>query len=68
MSLWLVIPSSFLGVANVDFQRDYAPGSLDAKLLKEACEKLRSQCPEIPVIVGGKEVRATMLALLANVS
>lgn len=37
--------------------RDYAPGSDDAKQLKAACEKLRSSCPEIPCIVGGKEIR-----------
>lgn len=38
------------------FQRDYAPGSEDAKQLKAACDKLRNECPEIPCIVGGKEV------------
>jgi 1-pyrroline-5-carboxylate dehydrogenase len=37
--------------------RDYAPGSNDAKLLKEACERLRKECPEIPCIVGGKEIK-----------
>jgi len=37
--------------------RDYAPGSTDAKLLKEACEKWRKTCLEIPCIIGGKEVK-----------
>lgn len=37
--------------------RDYAPGSQDAILLKKACEKLRSECPEIPCVVGGKEIK-----------
>jgi len=37
--------------------RDYAPGSTDAVLLKKACEKLRSECPDIPCIVGGKEIK-----------
>jgi len=37
--------------------RDYLPGSEDAKHLKAACEKLKSECPEIPCIIGGKEVR-----------
>jgi len=37
--------------------RDYAPGSPDAIKLKAACDKLRKECPEIPVIVGGKEIK-----------
>jgi len=37
--------------------RDYAPNSEDAKLMKMACEQLRSECPEIPCIIGGKEIR-----------
>eukprot|EP01087_Luapelamoeba_hula_P005995 TRINITY_DN1610_c0_g1_i1.p1 TRINITY_DN1610_c0_g1~~TRINITY_DN1610_c0_g1_i1.p1 ORF type:complete len:613 (-),score=90.68 TRINITY_DN1610_c0_g1_i1:50-1858(-) len=38
--------------------KDYAPGSKDAKLLQEACGKLRAQpVPEIPCVVGGKEIR-----------
>eukprot|EP00027_Filamoeba_sp_ATCC50430_P017652 CAMPEP_0168566980 /NCGR_PEP_ID=MMETSP0413-20121227/14733_1 /TAXON_ID=136452 /ORGANISM="Filamoeba nolandi, Strain NC-AS-23-1" /LENGTH=544 /DNA_ID=CAMNT_0008599085 /DNA_START=53 /DNA_END=1687 /DNA_ORIENTATION=+ len=37
--------------------RDYPPGSEDAKKLKEACEKLKAECPDIPCIIGGKEVR-----------
>lgn len=37
--------------------RDYTPGSQDAKLLKEACDRLRKECPDIPCVVGGKEIR-----------
>lgn len=37
--------------------RDYAPGSDDAIKLKAACDKLRAECPDIPCIIGGKEVR-----------
>jgi len=37
--------------------KDYAPGSEDAKLLKAACDKLRKECPDIPCVVGGKEIR-----------
>jgi len=37
--------------------RDYAHGSKDAILLKEACERLRKECPDIPCVVGGKEYR-----------
>lgn len=37
--------------------RNYAPGSQDATLLKAACERMRKDCPDIPCVVGGKEVR-----------
>jgi len=37
--------------------KDYAPGSAERKLLKEACAKLRSETPDIPCVVGGKEYR-----------
>jgi 1-pyrroline-5-carboxylate dehydrogenase len=37
--------------------KDYAPGSAERKLLREACAKLRSECPDIPCVVGGKEYR-----------
>ncbi len=37
-------------------QRHYTHGSEDAKKLKEACEKMRKECPDIPCVVGGKEV------------
>lgn len=37
--------------------KDYAPGSPEAVLLKQACEKLRKECPDVPCVVGGKEYR-----------
>jgi len=37
--------------------RDYKPGSEDAAKLKAACAKLRSECPDIPCVINGKEVR-----------
>eukprot|EP01119_Soliformovum_irregulare_P007016 TRINITY_DN19422_c0_g1_i1.p1 TRINITY_DN19422_c0_g1~~TRINITY_DN19422_c0_g1_i1.p1 ORF type:complete len:546 (+),score=181.28 TRINITY_DN19422_c0_g1_i1:90-1727(+) len=37
--------------------RDYVKGSEDAIKLKEACDQLRAECPEIPCIIGGKEVK-----------
>jgi 1-pyrroline-5-carboxylate dehydrogenase len=37
--------------------RDYVHGSDDAKKLKEACDKMRKECPDIPCVVGGKEYR-----------
>jgi 1-pyrroline-5-carboxylate dehydrogenase len=37
--------------------RDYKAGSDDALKLKQACEKLRKECPEIPCVVGGNEVK-----------
>jgi len=37
--------------------RDYAPGSEDAKQLYAACSKMRKECPDIPCVVGGKEIR-----------
>eukprot|EP01116_Phalansterium_solitarium_P015724 TRINITY_DN34_c0_g1_i1.p1 TRINITY_DN34_c0_g1~~TRINITY_DN34_c0_g1_i1.p1 ORF type:complete len:586 (-),score=221.26 TRINITY_DN34_c0_g1_i1:1808-3526(-) len=40
-----------------EVMRHYVPGSQDAALLKAACERLRSECPDIPCVVGGKEVR-----------
>lgn len=36
---------------------DYAPGTPERKALKEALKKLRSQQKDIPMIIGGKEVR-----------
>ena len=36
--------------------RDYAPGSEDRKLLKEAISEISSNVVEIPLIIGGKEV------------
>ncbi|HET8574435.1 MAG TPA: L-glutamate gamma-semialdehyde dehydrogenase [Edaphocola sp.] len=37
--------------------RSYAPGSEDAKKLKAALEELRAQDLDIPMYIGGKEVR-----------
>ena len=37
--------------------RDYAPGSEERALLKEAVEKTCSQFTEVPLIIDGKEVR-----------
>eukprot|EP01114_Cavostelium_apophysatum_P021306 TRINITY_DN739_c0_g1_i2.p2 TRINITY_DN739_c0_g1~~TRINITY_DN739_c0_g1_i2.p2 ORF type:complete len:104 (-),score=13.80 TRINITY_DN739_c0_g1_i2:81-392(-) len=37
--------------------RHYVPGSDDSKKLKAACEKMRNECPEIPCVVGGKEIK-----------
>ena len=40
-----------------DVSRDYAPGSEDRKLLKEAIEEICSNVAEIPLIINGEEVR-----------
>lgn len=40
-----------------DVSRDYAPGSEDRKLLKEAIEEISSNVAEIPLIIGGEEIR-----------
>ncbi|MFQ6611945.1 MAG: L-glutamate gamma-semialdehyde dehydrogenase [Fidelibacterota bacterium] len=37
--------------------RSYAPGTAERKLLKERLEELKSQPLEIPLIIGGKEVK-----------
>jgi 1-pyrroline-5-carboxylate dehydrogenase len=37
--------------------KDYAPGSPERASLKQMLEKLKSQTVEIPLIIGGKEVR-----------
>lgn len=37
--------------------KSYKPGSEERKLLKEALEKLQSEVIDIPLIIGGKEVR-----------
>eukprot|EP01113_Clastostelium_recurvatum_P046341 TRINITY_DN810_c0_g1_i2.p1 TRINITY_DN810_c0_g1~~TRINITY_DN810_c0_g1_i2.p1 ORF type:complete len:585 (+),score=185.22 TRINITY_DN810_c0_g1_i2:103-1755(+) len=37
--------------------RHYEPGSVDRKLLRQALEKMRKESPEIPCIVGGKEIK-----------
>eukprot|EP00727_Mastigamoeba_balamuthi_P008604 m51a1_g4366 putative 1-pyrroline-5-carboxylate dehydrogenase (547) ;mRNA; r:294829-297218 len=38
--------------------RSYPPGSEDARLLKEAVDKILSEVADIPLIIGGKEVRS----------
>ncbi len=40
-----------------DVSRDYAPGTQDRKLLKEAIEEICSNVIEIPLVIGGEEVR-----------
>ncbi|KAA0259218.1 L-glutamate gamma-semialdehyde dehydrogenase [Deferribacter autotrophicus] len=40
----------------------YAPGTKERELLKEAINELKSQKIEIPLIIGGKEVRTGKLA------
>lgn len=37
--------------------RSYVPGSRDRKLLNEALDKLTAEVTEIPLIIGGKEIR-----------
>lgn len=40
-----------------DRSRDYAPGSSDRRLLKEALREISEQVAEIPLIIGGREIR-----------
>ena len=37
--------------------RDYAPGSADRAELKARLAAIERECPEIPLVIGGKEVR-----------
>ena len=39
----------------------YAPGSPERVALRAAVERLYGECPEIPCIVGGKEVRTGLV-------
>lgn len=41
--------------------RDYAPGSEDAKKLKEALDALKSEQRDVPMYIGGEEVRTGKL-------
>ena len=41
--------------------RNYAPGTHERATLKEEIEKLRSQVMEIPMVIGGKEIRTDNL-------
>ena len=56
----------FLFFAHKKKKRDYVPGSEDAIKLKAACEKMRRECPDIPCVVGGKEVRLSRLSHFEN--
>jgi 1-pyrroline-5-carboxylate dehydrogenase len=38
--------------------RDYAPGTADAEKAMAACKAMREQCPDIPCVVGGEEMRS----------
>lgn len=40
-----------------DCSRDYAPDSADRQLLKEALSEVSRQVAEIPLIIGGREIR-----------
>ncbi|CAN8015583.1 unnamed protein product [Ixodes persulcatus] len=37
----------------------YLPGSQERKLLQEALERLKDTCTDIPIVVGGKEIRTS---------
>jgi 1-pyrroline-5-carboxylate dehydrogenase len=37
--------------------RDYAPGSADRAGLKARLAAMQGECPEVPLVIGGKEVR-----------
>ena len=41
-----------------DIIRSYAPGSKDKEILKKRIQELKSQVIDIPLIIGGKEIRA----------
>jgi len=50
------------GIFNVPFPlndpiRNYEPGSRDKEILKRRLEELKSQTIDIPIIIGGKEIR-----------
>jgi 1-pyrroline-5-carboxylate dehydrogenase len=45
---------------NEDFVH-YAPGSAERKSLLEACQNVRSSCPEIPLIINGEEIRTGII-------
>ena len=44
-------------VAQNERVRHYTPGTNERKTLKEEIKKLRSQVMDIPMVIGGKEVR-----------
>eukprot|EP01112_Ceratiomyxa_fruticulosa_P017627 TRINITY_DN552_c0_g1_i3.p1 TRINITY_DN552_c0_g1~~TRINITY_DN552_c0_g1_i3.p1 ORF type:complete len:551 (-),score=135.21 TRINITY_DN552_c0_g1_i3:128-1780(-) len=37
--------------------RHFEPGSTDRKNLRAALEQMRKECPDVPCVVGGKEIR-----------
>eukprot|EP00484_Ammonia_sp_Unknown_P028253 CAMPEP_0197026722 /NCGR_PEP_ID=MMETSP1384-20130603/6753_1 /TAXON_ID=29189 /ORGANISM="Ammonia sp." /LENGTH=576 /DNA_ID=CAMNT_0042455441 /DNA_START=18 /DNA_END=1748 /DNA_ORIENTATION=+ len=37
--------------------QNYAPGSVERELMKQALEKTKSECPDIPCIINGEEIR-----------
>ena len=37
--------------------RDYAPNTEDARKLREAIDQMKKECPEVPCIVNGKELK-----------
>ena len=41
---------------------NYAPGSVERDLMKQALEKTKSSCPDIPCIVNGEEIRTGEIA------
>ena len=47
--------------------KDYAPGSPERASLKQMLEELKSQTVEIPLIIGGKEVRTGNLVHSNNI-
>jgi 1-pyrroline-5-carboxylate dehydrogenase len=64
--LAVIFGSKFLVMANAIFRvpdpvnervRNYAPGTRERATLKEEIERLRSQVMDIPMCIGGKEVR-----------
>ena len=36
--------------------KTYAPGSAEAALLKQALDKALGECPDIPIVIGGREI------------
>jgi len=40
----------------------YAPGTAEREAMKKALERMRSECPDIPCIIGGEEIRTGNVA------
>jgi 1-pyrroline-5-carboxylate dehydrogenase len=47
--------AKFEGIVNEPIL-DYAPGSKERKNLKEVIHSMKGECPELPMIIGGKEI------------